>query len=103
MARVQDNSSNAAQAAFTNLRYDTAGNLIGLNDAYPQCTDGNFSGTRTFAYDAQDRLIEETCSRPGMATTQYGARVNYDHGFGYDAADNFTLLRGNSIAHLVCD
>ena len=83
-------------AGFYNLTYDAAGNLTSLNDWYAPLI-GGYNGTRTFAYDAQDRLIEEKCQRPIVATPGNGQTAGYDNLFAYDAADNFTVLRNKAV------
>ena len=76
------------QAGYYNLTYDAAGNLTSIDDNYPLDTAEDLSAHRTFVYDSQDRLTQESILTNGQTTTTNHA---------YDPADNFTRLRNNLV------
>ncbi len=103
---------------FESIQYDTAGNCTRITVAANAFTftDGsgvfrgapNPSGTLYFAYDSQDRLIGEKRTSSVNLTNYYiysygtfDANGNLlSPGFTYDAAENLTTLRTQSLGSL---
>ena len=114
LSAVTDSAGNANGpgkliAAYTNMKYDGAGNRLRYDAAYhpyashplPTTSGGmasGFDGTYVYTYDDKDRLASETVSRPGVANNTFYSYGYTNYAFTYQAneANNLTTLRSQT-------
>lgn len=84
-------------ADFTNLLYDSAGNLGQMTVDIPAFGGAPaLAGIVYYTYDTQDRLLQESFVLSGGSTL-------YSVAFGWDANDNLTQARGVTFASNAAD
>jgi YD repeat-containing protein len=69
---------------FTNIGYDGVRNRVSVSSSIPGAT--SLSGTTTYTYDSKNQLTQESSTRNGSFTDN----------FGYDSAGNASSFRGVS-------
>ena len=80
-------SAGAVLSSYGSFVYDASLNLKSVAATVPGFT--GFSGTDSYTFDGTDRLTQQTSTRSG----------GFTHNFGFDGANNLTTFKGASVTY----